>query len=359
MSSQGRASGEVASGMASLRSHVYALVLRNWHRTAFTSAAGLHRWIRWARQRQNYRPPAELADRVSISADNIDGFTVYDVRPRQVTSRLRLLYLHGGAFVFEITRYHWDLIAELAERIGAVVTVPIYPLAPEHGFDAIFGMAMATYRDLLARARASDIVFVGDSAGGNMALVTTMLVAEQGLPTPAAHVLISPGVDVSLTNPDIYEYAKVDPWLAIPGGLEAIDLYAPGFKRTDWRISPTFGDLSVLPPTLLLTGTRDLLHPDAVLFAAKAREAGVDVELVVEKGMMHVWPLLVTREARHARNRIMTFLRKVEHGHATSNAVRSETAGSGEPTAPDALEARGGWPFAGAFTSIMSRFGAW
>lgn len=310
--------------MPSLRSHIYALVLRNWHRTAFTSAAGLHRWIGWARQRQSHRPPIELAGRVSIGTAAVHGFPVYEVRPRQATSRLRLLYLHGGAFVFEITRYHWDLIAELAERLGAVVTVPIYPLAPEHRFDAIFGMAMAVYRGMLDEVAASDIAFVGDSAGGNMALVATMISAEQGLPGPAAHVLISPGVDVSLTNPEIHEYAKVDPWLAIPGGLEAVELYAPGLERTDWRISPIFGDLSVLPPMLLLTGTRDLLHPDGVMFAAKARAAGVDVELVVEKGMMHVWPLLVTREARQARDRIIAFLRKVEAGDAAPAPANSD-----------------------------------
>ena len=309
--------------MPSFRSHIYALVLSNWHRTAFTSAAGLHRWIRWARQRQTYRPPAELTSRVSISAGTTNGFPVYEVRPRQVTSRLHLFYLHGGAFVFEITRYHWDLIAELAERLGAVVTVPIYPLAPEHRFDAIFGMTMTVYRGLLDQVQASDIVFVGDSAGGNMALVMTMMAAEQGLPTPAAHVLISPGVDVSLTNPEVLEYAKVDPWLAIPGGIEAVGLYAPRFERTDWRVSPIFGDLAVLPPMLLLTGTRDLLHPDSVMFAEKARAAGVDVELVVEKGMMHVWPLLVTREARRARERIIAFLREVESGYAASAAARS------------------------------------
>ena len=69
--------------MPSLRSHIYALVLKNWHRTAFTSAAGLHRWIRWARERQNYRPPLEIAARVSVSTGSVVGFPLYEVQPRQ------------------------------------------------------------------------------------------------------------------------------------------------------------------------------------------------------------------------------------------------------------------------------------
>ena len=103
---------------------------------------------------------------------------------------------------------------------------------------------------------------------------------------------------MSLSNPEVFEAAKVDPWLAIPGGLEAIRLYAAGFDRSDWRISPVFGDLSVLPKTLLLTGTRDILHPDSLVFAERARAAGVDVELFVEPGMIHVWPLIAIPEAR-------------------------------------------------------------
>ena len=134
---------------------------------------------------------------------------------------------------------------------------------------------------------------------------------------------------MSLTNPDVHEYARVDPWLAIPGGLEAVGLYAPRLRSQGLAHQPDLGDLSVLPHTLLLTGTRDLLHPDCVLFAAKARDAGVDVDLVVERGMMHVWPLLVTPEARRARDRIVAFLREVES--ACRSASRRRRHGRAAP----------------------------
>jgi acetyl esterase/lipase len=181
----------------------------------------------------------------------------------------------------------------------------------------------------LADEAGVDIVFVGDSAGGNMAVVMTMLAAEESLPSPAAHVLISPGLDMSLANPEVFEFAKFDPWLAIPGGMEAIRLYAPGIERTDWRISPVYGDLSVLPKTLLLTGTRDILHPDCLVFAKRAHEAGVEVELVVEPGMIHVWPLIDMPEALHARDRIVRFLREVDSiGHDAVTAPTTRIASS-------------------------------
>ena len=310
--------------MPSLKSHIAALVLRNWHRSAFTSAEGMHRWIQWARQRQNYRPPLAMRERFDISERQVNGFPLYEVRPRRIESRLKLIYLHGGAFIFEIGWYHWSLIAEFAERLGAEVTVPVYPLAPEYGFNDIFGMGMAVYREMLGDHAAEDIVFIGDSAGGTMAVVMTMMAAEQGLPAPAAHLLISPGLDMSLTNPQVHEFAKADPWLAIPGGLEALRLFAGEFDPADWRISPIYGDLSVLPRTLIFTGTRDILHPDTLRFAERAKAEGVDVEVVVGRRMIHVWPLIGLPQSRPARDRMVAFVRDVEGRETAADIVLAE-----------------------------------
>jgi acetyl esterase/lipase len=295
--------------MPSLKSHLVSLVLKHSRKKAFTSPEGLHRWIAHSRRTQTHRPPPRYAAQLRISERRVHGFPVYEVAPRgRPAAGKRILYLHGGAYVFEITPYHWSLIAELAERLDAHVTVPIYPIAPEHDFHAMFGMVHAVYEDVLDEIAAEDVVFVGDSAGGNMAVVLTMMAAEAGLPTPSRHVLISPGLDMSLSNPLTHAAERLDPWLGIPGGLEAIRLYAPGMDRTDWRISPVYGDLSVLPRTLLLVGSRDMLTPDSLVFAEKARAAGVDIEVLHGEGMIHVWPLINMPEARRARDRIVAFL---------------------------------------------------
>jgi len=213
----------------------------------------------------------------------------------------------------------------MAERLGFGVTVPIYPLAPEHDFHDMFGMVAHVYRAMLRDTPAGDLAFMGDSAGGNMAVVLTMMMAQEGLPAPGRHVLISPGLDVSLANPGVVAAARDDPWLDIPGGLEAIRLYGAGLPRDDWRISPLYGELSVLPKTLLLTGSRDLLSPDNLIFAQKARMSGVDVDLVYEEGMFHVWPLVRIPEARRARDRIVAFLE--EWAAAPASGKEREAAG--------------------------------
>lgn len=237
----------------------------------------------------------------------VDGFPVYEIAPR-AGERKRILYLHGGAYVFEITPYHWHLIADMADRLGYAVTVPIYPIAPEHDFHAMFGMVGDVYRRMLDETEPDDIIFMGDSAGGNMAVVLTMMAAEERLALPSRHVLISPGLDMSLANPEVFEAEGKDPWLGIAGGLEAIRMYSAGIDRTDWHISPLYGDLSVLPKTLLLTGSRDMLSPDNLIFAKKARAAGVEVDVIYEEGMFHVWPLIDMPESRRARQRMAAFL---------------------------------------------------
>lgn len=300
--------------MPSLKSHVVSFVLRHSRKKAFSSPENLRRWIASARKTEDHRPPAWLGRRLDISIGEVDGFPVYEIAPNG-GERRRILYLHGGAYVFQITSYHWGLIAEMAERLGFGITVPIYPIAPEHDFHAMFGMVGEVYRNMLDETDARDIVFMGDSAGGNMAVVLTMMAAEEGLPLPFRHVLISPGLDMSLANPEVFEAERHDPWLGISGGLEAIRLYSAGIDRSDWHISPLYGDLSVLPKTLLLTGSRDLLTPDNLIFATKARAAGVDVEVVHEEGMFHVWPLIDMPEARRAREHIVAFLGEKHLGH--------------------------------------------
>lgn len=294
--------------MPSFKSHIFAFVLKHTRKKSFASVQGLHNRLKQARRSNDFSAPETVKRRLDISERSVAGMPVFEVRPKGGAGNRRILYLHGGAYLFEITAHHWKLVAEMAERLNAHVTVPIYPLAPETTAPGIVDAGMALYREVLTDTPAEKIVFMGDSAGGNMAVVMAMTAAAEKLPQPAAMVLISPALDISMSNPAIHEVEKIDPWLGTPGGLEATRLYAGDIPFTDWRISPLYGDVSVLPRMLLFTGTRDILNPDTHIFAGKARDARVDIELVEAKGMFHVWPLLDMPEAHEARDRMVAFL---------------------------------------------------
>lgn len=322
------AAQETSNAMPSLKSHLVAFVLKHTRKKAFRSAEGLHAWIAKSRPLQDHRPPAKVAGRIDISQRKVGGHVVYEARPKGVRAARRLLYLHGGAYVFEMTPFHWDLVAEMVERLSAHVTVPIYPLAPEHDFHKIYAMTGAVWREVLGEG--VPVTVMGDSAGGNMALVLSLMAAEEGWPRARRLLLISPGVDMTLSNPATREAARDDPWLDIDGGRESVRLYAAGMDFADWRISPARGNLAVLPPMLIFSGTRDLLHPDTVTFTGKAKTAGADVELVTGDRMIHVWPLIDMPEARRARDRMVEFLAEAEPSAAASAVAgerRSAAAG--------------------------------
>lgn len=292
--------------MPSLKYHLVAFVLRHTRKKAFASAEGLHARIRKVRPREDHRPPAKVAQRLDIAERKVASAPVYEVKPRGKEAARRILYIHGGAFCFQMTPHHWNLVAELAERAAAHVSVPIYPLAPEHRLPAVEAMMTQVYREVLGGGEA--VALMGDSAGGTMALALTMTAAKEGWPLADRLVLISPGIDMTLRNPKVRDHARVDPWLDIPGGTEAMRLYGGDIALDDWRISPLYGDLSVLPPVLAFSGTRDLLYPDTALFAEKARALGRTVDLVTGERMFHVWPLIDMPEARPARDRMLAFL---------------------------------------------------
>ena len=295
--------------MLSFKSQLIIFILKHTRKKSFASVEGMHKRLKDARQSQDFRPPETVKARVDIVERDIGGTMVYEVKAKGSSPEKRMIYLHGGAYLFEITAHHWDLIAEIAERLPFQISVPIYPLAPETQAPAIVDSGMDEYRDVLANVAPENIVFMGDSAGGNMAVVMGMEAAIAGLPQPARMVLISPAMDLSMSNPAIFEVEKSDPWLGTPGGKEATRLYAGELSPTDWRISPLYGDIAVLPPMLLLTGTRDILNPDTHLFVEKARAAGIAADLIETKGMFHVWPLLDFPEGRKAREQIIAYLK--------------------------------------------------
>ena len=148
----------------------------------------------------------------------------------------------------------------------------------------------------------------GDSAGGQIALSGALTLRDRAH-EKVRTVLLSPVVDLTLSNPEIARVAPTDPWLAVEGLRLYATRWAGDLPITDPRVSPLNGDFSGLGPMLLLTGTRDILNPDAHRVANKARAAGVNVTMIERRQAVHVFPLLPTRPAAAARARIVQALR--------------------------------------------------
>jgi epsilon-lactone hydrolase len=255
------------------------------------------------------RPSAAMRRRFDISVKQCNGCEIYTVAPRAARPTGGVLYLHGGAYVQSILQWHWRFIAHLVGRLGMTFTVPLYPLAPEHDCAAASAVVLDVYRELLAQGEASRLVVMGDSAGGGLALSLTMQAIRAGLAKPAALVLLSPWLDVTMTDPAQEEIEKVDPLLVRAGPRAAGRWYAGAMSTTDPRVSPLYGDIAGLPPILMFCGTHDILVTDARRLAARAAADHVDVEYHEEPGLMHVYPMLFFPESHKAQDRIAHFVR--------------------------------------------------
>ena len=276
----------------------------------FVTAAGAHDRIRERTLRPtSYGPPERLPGvRVSRRVPNPLGWPVYDVEPAGVAANQSsvVVYVHGGGWVNEIAGQHWQLIARIARETGQRVVVPIYPLVP-------FGTAREVCDGMVELVRAEQdaevaVRLAGDSAGGQIALSVALALRDAGRILPST-TMLSPALDLTWKNPRIDAVQPSDPWLARPGGRVLADAWRGDDDIEDPVVSPLFGEMAGLGPLTILTGTRDVLNPDAHLLRDKARAAGVSVDWHESEGQVHVYALLPTGTGEQGARVIVESLR--------------------------------------------------
>lgn len=289
--------------MTSLRARVATLYVRAVNRRAYASDAAIAKSI--AAAKTTNVPPAKLRRLLAVDRQTIEGRPCWILRAKSGATRGAVIYLHGGSYVHEIVKEHWMFVARLVGETKCTAYVPVYGLAPEHDFREGHDFVKAVYRHVTSAHDPASVVLMGDSAGGGFALGLALGAKREGLPRIARLVLLAPWLDIALENPEIAKVERTDPWLTRRGLLVAGRAWSRGADPKLPELSPLHGDLAGLPPITIYAGTRDILWPDAVVLARRAREAGVEVELVEAKGMMHVYPLLPIPEGRAARDRIV------------------------------------------------------
>jgi acetyl esterase/lipase len=165
-----------------------------------------------------------------------------------------------------------------------------YPLAPEQPYPAAPDDALAAYRGLLESGVApGGIALFGESAGGALALGTLVAARDAGLPQPAAAVLYSPWVDLTISGASMQSKAGLDLALARDGLQLKVADYAGAADAASPAMSPLFADLSGIAPLLIQVGSYEVLLDDATRLAAAAAAADVDVQLDVTSGVQHVF----------------------------------------------------------------------
>lgn len=295
--------------MASLQHRLFVLALQLTRRkTKHATADAFRNSISKDRQRGPARPSADMQHRINVHHEWRDGLEIYTLTPKSSDIGKHVLYLHGGAYVRSITSLHWRLLVQLVESSGCTITVPLYPLAPEYECTHAVNSMLEVYFMARLRAFGSPLNLMGDSAGGGMALALCFALREQGVELPEQLILICPWVDLSMSNPVIATTESWDPMLSYRSLVTAGAWYAGALSTSHVWASPLFGDFSGLPPITLYVGTRDIVHHDSLALVAVAKSQGVQVDVRVGEGLIHVWPLLPTPEGRVARAELTCLL---------------------------------------------------
>lgn len=281
-----------------------------------TSDAG---WIAMQAAASSANPLPALGEALNLQIETsaMAGVTVYTLTPEEIAPEHRgqvFLHLHGGAYVLGGGPGAASEAAQIAQAAGIYTVSVDYRMPPAHPFPAAVDDAIAVYEELLKDYDAADIAIGGTSAGAGLSFATVLQAKNQNLPVPAAIFAGTPWADLTDTSDSLHVHAGIDRVLVSYSGLLKIgaDLYADGEDLTNPLISPLYGDFSGFPPTILISGTRDMLLSDTARAHRKLLDEGVEADLHVLEGMSHAEYLFLPQspEGRTVFESVGEFLKK-------------------------------------------------
>jgi len=256
------------------------------------------------------RRAKKLPQDARVTEVDVNGVPAEWVERKLSRAHRVILYFHGGGYCGGSPNTHRPLLSNLCHAAHARGLMADYRLAPEYPFPAAYEDAMTCYRWLLASGiDPNGIAIAGDSAGGGLALATAMGARDEGLPLPAAVVLLSPWTDLTFAGRSMLRLEKRDPFLSLKDMTNFAQNYLAGHYPTDPRASPMYGDYHDLPSMLIHVGSNEVLIDDAVRTAKLAEDAGVDVSVEVWDNMFHVFQTLPMSQAEASIARLGSFIR--------------------------------------------------
>ncbi|WP_306769314.1 alpha/beta hydrolase [Parafrankia sp. BMG5.11] len=232
----------------------------------------------------------DRASRIAADVEEIDlgGVGTFVITPRGAPDNERVfLDIHGGGLIMGGGDLCRAMGVSTAARVHARTWAIDYRMPPDHPYPTPLDDCLAAYRALLRDHRPESIVVGGGSAGGNLAAALVLRARDEGLPMPAAVVLLTPELDLTESGDSFQTNLGVDT-VQTDSLMPANLLYAAGHDLSDPYLSPLFGDFSAgFPPTLLATGTRDIFLSNTVRMHRALRAVGGSAELHVLEAAPH------------------------------------------------------------------------
>ena len=252
--------------------------------------------------------------KVKVEPTVIGGVRAYVVTPETIAPENRdrvLIHMHGGCYVLNPGEAGLPE-ALLMAGFGRFKVISVdYRMPPEASFPAALDDGMTVWKALLRDTDPGRIGIFGTSAGCALTLAMVLKAKQDGVPMPGAIASGTPMSDVTKTGDTFYTNELVDNVLVSRDGFcdAGTVVYADGRDLKDPLLSPVDGDMHGFPPTILTSGTRDLLLSNTVRVHRKLRQAGVEAALQVYEGQSHAHYLRddTAPETREAFGEIAAF----------------------------------------------------
>ena len=253
----------------------------------------------------------KLPTGIRIEEDIISDIKSEWIIPSDSNKNKLIFYVHGGGYVSGSCNDHRAVVSKIAHITGITTLHFEYRLAPEFPFPHALNDSMNVFQEILKRGfHHNNIVIMGESAGGGLALALLLAFKQNKIPVPKAVVAISPWTDLSCSGSSYQTKNKLS--VAPLNSWKVFSKYYVGEEDAgNPLISPLFGDLIGLPPVFINSAENDELFDDGKRFYEKAKESGVDVKFKAGHGMIHCYPLLAPmfREAAEAIDEIVNFIK--------------------------------------------------
>lgn len=236
------------------------------------------------------KEPVKIEEECKIDTYEFSGRKVFTIKNKNnVENKKYILYFHGGSYVAEATKNHWGFLEKMVKDTGYEVIMPDYPLTPKYNYKDVYNMVEPLYKEIVEKVGKDNLIIMGDSAGGGLALGLYEKLVEDNIELPIKTILISPWLNVRLENTEIKEIEKNDNIL----NKEALKLAGIAYAGEDginkYLVNPVDGDLSKLSNIKIFIGTYDILYPDCKLLKERAEKVNGNVEIKEYDKAKHIW----------------------------------------------------------------------
>lgn len=262
-----------------------------------------------AKRRQNakrYIPPRAVRLIMRPECRRIASTTCYTIGKGSKC----VLYFHGGSYVDPPLIFHWRFLQVLTRRAGCSAVLPLYGRAPQHKCERTVLHMARVYKDVCKRFGVENVIIMGDSAGGGLALALTEYLAKKGAELPQKVVLLSPWLDVDMTGE--YPNEDSDPTLS----KVELTTFGAAYRRDlpvgNYLASPLFGVTDKLPPLYVYVGENEMFLYDCIKLKRNCDSVGVFCQLKTYPDMPHVFVEYPMPDANEAKDEIVRLVSEGE-----------------------------------------------